>query len=58
LDVSKALQETYGTITELLKQAHSIVDLSSRLQSFKGIGPKTAGIFLRDIKPIFSQYHP
>ena len=57
LDVSKALQETYGTITELLKQAHSIEDLSSRLQAFKGIGPKTADIFLRDIKPIFSQYH-
>jgi len=58
LDVAKALQETYGTITELLKQAHSIEDLSSRLQAFKGIGPKTADIFLRDIKPIFSQYHP
>ena len=58
LDVSKALQETYGTITELLQQAHSIEDLSSRLQAFKGIGPKTTDIFLRDIKPIFSQYHP
>src|SRR5437660_3701995 len=45
LDVSKALQETYGTLTELLKQSHSMDDLSTRLQAFKGIGPKTVDIF-------------
>lgn len=57
LEISKELQETYGTLTRLLQQAHSIEDLSSRLQTFKGIGAKTADIFLRDMKPIFSQYH-
>jgi endonuclease III len=57
LDVSKALKEKYGTITKLLKQSQSIDDLSSRLQEFKGIGPKTTEIFLRDMKPIFLEEH-
>jgi endonuclease III len=54
LDVSKTLKEKYGTLTALLKQSHSIDELTSRLEEFKGIGPKTAEIFLRDIVPIFS----
>ena len=53
LDVCRALKEKYGTITNLLKQVQSIDELSSRLQEFKGVGPKTAEIFLRDMKPIF-----
>lgn len=57
LDVCKALKETYGTITNLLTQAQTLDELSSRLQTFKGIGPKTAEIFLRDIAPIFREYH-
>ena len=58
LDVSKTLKETYGSLTNLMQQAQSIDELSSRLQAFKGIGPKTTEIFLRDMAPIFSQYHP
>jgi endonuclease III len=54
LDVSKTLKEKYGTLTDLLKQSHSIDELSSRLEEFKGIGPKTTEIFLRDVAPIFS----
>jgi len=57
LDVCKALKEKYGTLTNLLKQAQTIDELSSRLQEFKGVGPKTAEIFLRDMAPIFSKYH-
>ena len=39
------------------------IDLSSkqeaayRLQEFNGVGPKTVEIFLRDMKPIFSEEH-
>ncbi len=54
LDVSKALKEHYGTLTELLNQSETIDEVSSRLQEFKGVGPKTAEIFLRDITSIFS----
>ena len=57
LDVCRALKEKYGTITNLLKQSQSIDELSSRLQEFKGIGQKTAKIFLRDIRPVFLEYH-
>jgi len=57
LDVCRALKEKYGTITNLLKQVQSIDELSSRLQEIKGIGQKTAEIFLRDIRPVFLEYH-
>ena len=57
LDVCKALKEKYGTLTNLLKQAQTIDELSSRLREFKGIGPKTTEIFLRDMAPIYSEYH-
>ena len=57
LDVGRALKEKYGTLTNLLKQSQTIDELSSRLQEFKGVGSKTTEIFLRDIAPIFSEYH-
>src|SRR6266849_4800072 len=57
LDVCQALKEKYGTLTNLLKQSQKIDELSSRLQEMKSIGPKTTEIFLRDIAPIFSEYH-
>jgi endonuclease III len=52
LDISNDLKRKYGTLTNLLQQSHSPDELSSRLQEFKGIGPKTAEIFLRDIAPV------
>jgi len=55
LDVSKALQEKYGTLGALLKQAKTVDELSSRLQEFKGIGPKTVEIFLRDMEPVLKK---
>ncbi len=57
LDVSKSLKDNYGTLTQLLQKSQTIDELSSRLQEFKGIGPKTAEIFLRDMASIFIQYH-
>lgn len=52
LDVSKSLKEQYGTLSALLRQSETIDELSSRLQSFKGIGPKTVEIFLRDMASV------
>ena len=52
LDIAKSLKERYGTLTSLIHQSRSPEELSSRLQQFKGIGPKTAEIFLRDIGPV------
>lgn len=52
LDVMKALKDRYGSVTNLLKQSATPDELSSQLQEFKGIGPKTAEIFMRDIEPV------
>ena len=50
LDVSSALKERYGTFGALLKESKTVDELSSRLQEFKGVGPKTVAIFLRDME--------
>ena len=55
LDVSKALQEKYGTLGALLKQSKTVDELSSRLQEFKGVGPKTVEIFLRDMASVLKK---
>ena len=52
LDVSSAIKEKYGTFDALLKQSKTVDELSSRLQEFKGVGPKTVEIFLRDMEPV------
>lgn len=60
LDVCKAVKEQYGSLTNLLneatkgKQSKSRQDLSRRLQAIKWIGPKTAEIFLRDVRKAYS----
>jgi len=49
LEISKQLKERYGRIKNLLKSAKDKKDLEQRLLEFKGIGPVTAKIFLRDL---------
>lgn len=53
LSIMKSLQETHGTLLSLLRACHSRDELSSHLQQMKGIGPKTAEIFLRDLPASF-----
>lgn len=50
LAICKDLKREYGTLTRLIEIAKNSSDLSKRLQEFKGIGPTTARIFLRDLK--------
>lgn len=50
LDVCRMLKEKYGTITTLIHQSGSRKELEKRLLEFKGVGPKTAEIFIRDLK--------
>lgn len=49
LEISKELKERYGSLTELLRVSKNKNDLARRLQEFKGIGPVTTKIFLRDL---------
>jgi hypothetical protein len=53
LHVSKELKERYGSLTHLLAQSKTPAELSTRLQEFKYIGPVTAQIFLREVRPIW-----
>jgi len=55
LEICKELKEKYGNLKNLLKQAKNKEDLAKRLQEFKGIGPVTTRIFLRDLKSIFKK---
>jgi endonuclease III len=50
LEVCQALLERYGSLRGLLRRSRSRADLARRLQEFKGIGPTTARIFLRDLR--------
>jgi endonuclease III len=53
LEVCGALRERYGTLRRLFAAASSEADLRRRLQAFKGVGPTTTRIFLRDARPFF-----
>jgi hypothetical protein len=53
LEVSQELTRRYGTVSKLLSNARTAADLSRKLQEFKHIGPVTARIFLRDIRPVW-----
>ena len=50
LEVCRMLKEKYGTLTALISQSSNRKDLEKRLLEFKGIGPKTVEIFMRDLK--------
>jgi endonuclease III len=52
LEICKKLKEKYGNIKNLLKSAKNKKDLERKLLEFKGIGPVTTGIFLRDLKSL------
>ena len=48
LEVCTALLDRYSTLTNLFRQSRTRADLARRLQAFKGVGPTTTRIFLRD----------
>jgi hypothetical protein len=53
LHVCKELKERYGSLTNLLAQSKTPAELSARLQEFKYVGPVTARIFLREVRPVW-----
>jgi len=52
LGIMTALQQKYGTLENLYHQAQGN-DLEKRLKEFKGIGPSTAQIFLRELRGVW-----
>ena len=53
LEIMTALQQNYGSLENLYYQASDGQDLEKRLQEFKGIGPTTAQIFLRELRGVW-----
>lgn len=58
LEIMKKLKEEYGTLSNLYKKAKNSEDLEKRLQEFKGIGPITANIFLRELRDVWGKANP
>jgi endonuclease III len=49
-DVMSALTADYGgSVARLVRTAGSRAEVTERLEQFKGVGPKTAEIFLREV---------
>ena len=57
LDVMKKLKK-YGSLETLYENAKDYKDLERRLQEFKGVGPVTVNIFLRELRPIWKKANP
>ena len=59
LNLMTSLRLEYkGSLTNLHKAAENSKDLEKRLLDFKGIGPVTVGIFLRELRGIWSKADP
>ena len=50
LEICKELKKKYGTLSNFYRQSKNKKDLEKRLLEFKGVGPVTVKIFLRDLK--------
>lgn len=53
LEVCRDLIRRYGTMEKLMSGTRTPSELSRKLQEFKYVGPVTARIFLREIRPIW-----
>jgi len=58
LEVAASLKENYGSLENLHTQAKDSRDLEKRLLDFKGVGPTTVNIFLRELKGIWGRAKP
>ena len=58
LSIVAELKKVYGSLTALHKLARNAADLESRLQKFKGIGPVTTNIFLRELRVVWPKADP
>lgn len=52
-NVMRDLKKKYGTLENLRRQSSDVHDLERRLQEFKGIGPTTTQIFLRELRGVW-----
>ena len=58
LEISDELKRRYGNMTNLIAQSKTPRELSAKLQQLKNIGPMTARIFLREMRPYWRSSRP
>lgn len=59
LDITKRLQCHYdGKVVKLIEKAATFEELKKKLEEFKGIGPVTVNIFLRELRETLSKADP
>ena len=58
LEIASSLKENYGSLENLYVQAKDDKDLERKLLEFKGVGPATVNIFLRELKGIWKKARP
>jgi hypothetical protein len=57
-DCKKLLRDYDGSLRRLHEQATGARDLEDRLTDFYGVGPVTANIFLRELRPYWNKADP
>jgi endonuclease III len=58
LEIASSLGDKYGSLDNLYAQSKDSKDLEKRLLEFKGIGPTTVNIFLRELKGVWEKARP
>ncbi len=58
LEIAANLRQKYGSLEALYAQAEDSKDLEKRLLEFKGVGPTTVNIFLRELRPVWEKARP
>lgn len=58
LEIASDLKESYGSLENLHAQAKDGQDLEKKLLQFKGVGPTTVSIFLRELKGVWEKPNP
>jgi len=58
LEIATSLRDKYGSLEILYIQSKDSKDLEKRLLEFKGVGPTTVNIFLRELKGVWEKARP
>jgi endonuclease III len=58
LEIASSLKERYGSLESVHAQAKDSQDLERKLLGFKGVGPATVNIFLRELKGVWEKADP
>ena len=58
LEICKELLDRYGSLSKLHESAEDEKDLEKKLLAFKGVGPVTVNIFLRELRPFWKKANP